>query len=1518
MRRPGSIAATLAAGALGFLAPSGSAPASADRAPDPASAARSIAATFPELAQPPQAPAIPDGSRVVRYVTPEAVRVVDAQGRRSLILSSVPLRSSVGDGRLAPLSLDLQAAPGATLEPQNPAVALSIARDPRDGFTVGPDDAHSVTITPAGIDDQAAATTWAGQLLVAGSHAATDSLLRPSESGVQTFEQLKGPDAPEEFAYRLRLRAGQVATLTNGTLEIRDRDTLVVRALPALAADAARRDVPVAQTLDGDVLRLRIAHRGGGWTYPISLDPDFQSSYDYTRDGIGLEGWHAVFGTTPETANDPYGLSAYQAFVLNHDEPTEPGLRGFVIRPNITKPPPGNPPNVRFFRPLDDAKIFFNAPGTTHLRTVQYRGVSRFNDRDRQNLRLGLYPPPLPGATGIADDWFEPEVANNADVTLSADTLPPGTPNPFTSAVIWMFTVPCEPGDSPCPEPILSNTRSRLNVRSVQLTLTDEDFPTTTAGGALRDLAGRWTNSSEVLGLEISAHDDGSGVRTLAMTATDSAGTHVAFPPTDSGCDPTHNQTPDSNPPGQDNAICPADFPVQNASANTATLPEGKVTYAVDAVDLAGNTTFAGGTTTSFSLYLDRNKPATTITSDLYASAGRWLRPARKVPVTVTGTDTTGGQGNTSGVAHNHLRVTDSGGTTLSDQDADTCSPHPDPSAACDPGAASTFSVDPRTFPEGTNTLTATTTDLATNVGDPVVWKTRIDRTAPAAAASGQLLELTDEHTNATGDMSMTLRGRDASSGVRRLQLVADNTDGELVLDDVDVCPAEAKDPSDDSCPHTPTANVAVDPADLPDGQTTFVARAIDEAGIVSVDGQDFDTYIDHTPPDAPDNVDVQPTSSSSVTVTWPAVIDKPLGSGNVTYQYMIVVDGVPRGTFRDTGNPYATVEGLPPEAKIQMVVCSVDAARNRGGCTTGGARLPGAGNGPLLAVAASVDSDNMRLARDFRPYWLFDTSESFKPLNIESFFADSTVRWCRFAGSDSCHRVTSVHDAMKASLDVAASQRDKNHFDIPGEQGSEDNYTGDDSGVKRAVYVNVSVKGGYRLLDYWAFYRYNHAPYHDFFYDEHEGDWEGLTVALPQGATHPSTFSFVSFAEHANRFRYLPDVLRCDGGNGCDGHSSHINAYVADGTHATYPSPCRAVATGNSNALYQFHLCAQSAAHDIPAFGYQNLPEGGFDGRQPWRNNGRRDVVLPVPDALPDRFTGAFTNWPGNWNSETRIQVDSPGNQERYQQPLKFVCSDRTYFGNNRREPFEFGKCGPEFRAAAAPGAAPESGGCAPWSGSFVTISVCDAAKVDQALEDGTLERDRTFRVAAGGRPADAATGVTQVAGTALTPDEQATISGASGAGTQVFARVANGTTEAQVHFTLPSMTPSESVVLQPSSSAAGPTATLRTPSGTLQPDGSSAMALKVPVRLAPRVVRLRARRVPGGVRGVAITRRATHIRVSALDRRGRVLVARRYVVSRSRGAFRLSVSTQAVRLRVVAVGASGATSRARSVTVR
>jgi hypothetical protein len=161
-------------------------------------------------------------------------RIRDARGRRSVLLSSMPLRSRLGGDGLRPVSLDLVGAGRGEMRPENPVTPVRIATDPREGFTIGPDPDHLVTIMPLGIDPTAPdATVFAGQMLFANARPSIDLLVRPSVEGVQTFEQLVGPSAPEWFDYRLQLTAGQTAALDDGarTLSLTTNSALTTSAL---------------------------------------------------------------------------------------------------------------------------------------------------------------------------------------------------------------------------------------------------------------------------------------------------------------------------------------------------------------------------------------------------------------------------------------------------------------------------------------------------------------------------------------------------------------------------------------------------------------------------------------------------------------------------------------------------------------------------------------------------------------------------------------------------------------------------------------------------------------------------------------------------------------------------------------------------------------------------------------------------------------------------------------------------------------------------------------------------------------------------------------------------------------------------------------------------------------------------------------------------------------------------------------------------------------------------------------
>ena len=63
----------------------------------------------------------------------------------------------------------------------------------------------------------------------------------------------------------------------------------------------------------------------------------------------------------------------------------------------------------------------------------------------------------------------------------------------------------------------------------------------------------------------------------------------------------------------------------------------------------------------------------------------------------------------------------------------------------------------------------------------------------------------------------------------------------------------------------------------------------------------------------------------------------------------------------------------------------------------------------------------------------------------------------------------------------------------------------------------------------------------------------------------NPEGFAWVGMEAHGNTWRYLPEVLYCDwqpepgscGAPGSEGFGQRVMAYVANGSHATYPRPC-------------------------------------------------------------------------------------------------------------------------------------------------------------------------------------------------------------------------------------------------------------------------------------------------------------------------------------------------------------------------
>lgn len=386
------------------------------------------------------------------------------------------------------------------------------------------------------------------------------------------------------------------------------------------------------------------------------------------------------------------------------------------------------------------------------------------------------------------------------------------------------------------------------------------------------------------------------------------------------------------------------------------------------------------------------------------------------------------------------------------------------------------------------------------------------------------------------------------------------------------------------------------------------------------------------------------------------------------------------------------------------------------------------------------LELDEAELAASFKPSLLFDSSEKWRPLNLETFFAEHDAlssaplhRRCQplpappgtpvsdisYDGATPiayCPAIESLDDLTDYS--GADAYLDSHGYGV----SDESDYRSPDSacnvngiwdcngGTQSALYYYVSeplTEFDYRYIGYWAFYRFNHfSDGLDMF--EHEGDWEGLAVA--PSYVRPDTFDFVSFSAHEHWWSYLRDTLECDddlfspadcGTESAPAHS-HVMSYVANGSHANYPSKC--------SETVPLVTCSQPD---------ESTPERGHDGAKAWGHNA--PYHAPDPNgliAVPELEDGQWIDWPGKWGPVT---VDSPAYQDTFLSPWDQCGED-----DEQCPPFAA-----SVRRKDRPAPRPAVTSCGNWFGPSVAVVACDAPELRRAARRKTLGRAGKARAA-------------------------------------------------------------------------------------------------------------------------------------------------------------------------------------------
>ncbi len=295
-------------------------------------------------------------------------------------------------------------------------------------------------------------------------------------------------------------------------------------------------------------------------------------------------------------------------------------------------------------------------------------------------------------------------------------------------------------------------------------------------------------------------------------------------------------------------------------------------------------------------------------------------------------------------------------------------------------------------------------------------------------------------------------------------------------------------------------------------------------------------------------------------------------------------------------------------------------------------------------------------LAGKVRPYLFFDAKERWRPIAVDTFVDE------RFDGHG--HELCSGKPAKPNCEPLERLAQLRPDATVPtwinihgeGENGAgfeaadpacHEGFALDcNGGPGAAIYYRRSAHEDLWYWDFWIFYRYNDYQGRvnkcAFYCDDHEGDWEGLVVVTTESLEPEVTGAI--YAAHTDRI-YVPAAsLPMVGG--------HPLAYVAKGTHATYPYAC------------------DSECEQYSGVFAQPFPEGDHGGQIAWGENADAACAAdrcvralprspkPAKQRLP--YAGGWAAWPGTWGatcpqggcSGEGSSPHSPGLQARFRCP--------------------------------------------------------------------------------------------------------------------------------------------------------------------------------------------------------------------------------------------------------------------------
>jgi hypothetical protein len=304
------------------------------------------------------------------------------------------------------------------------------------------------------------------------------------------------------------------------------------------------------------------------------------------------------------------------------------------------------------------------------------------------------------------------------------------------------------------------------------------------------------------------------------------------------------------------------------------------------------------------------------------------------------------------------------------------------------------------------------------------------------------------------------------------------------------------------------------------------------------------------------------------------------------------------------------------------------------------------------VATQTSETFGDAALAAEYRPRLRFALGEKYAfPVNVGTLFRTGAVRACPAIGGGliGCDKIEQISGLTE----------EYDFLDIDIEAALEHNAAYE---RESRYYWHVVHDKRERLsyVGYWWYLPYNPSPVlsasfctpgfsiRDLTCFDHESDWEGVTVVVRDGERTPTE---VRYAQHRKVVRYgWSELVRL--WEGVEGGGFKVGVrplvYVAKGSHASYPHPCKA-------------HCLQGA---------RLLFEGRNDGSVRWAKND--DPCGACLEPLPTDIRGNPALWngfDGEWGAKHCVLRDvicnvgnaprAPSKQDQYKTPATQKVDD-------------------------------------------------------------------------------------------------------------------------------------------------------------------------------------------------------------------------------------------------------------------